>query len=257
MCGGELPVAVELIPGSPVSSATEPDIVAASGQLVRRITAGDLSVELRWPAGEQPRYADSAAPPDPPSLLGLSQGGTTSADAVEMYLPDDAVLRVTSLGSAAEGCAEVEFVLADGEGRRDRFAWDTTAALDLDDPGWRSPARSLAPLVARSIAAPAPIEAVPCHNPNGDAPPNQFGSVDQSPLPAPADALAAFLATPEARRFAQAGYLELPVGQDRYVYGAPLDLGEGDVDETRFVGLVTVDRQPEGWAVTSWTSSGC
>lgn len=94
-------------------------------------------------------------------------------------------------------------------------------------------------------------DVVLCESGTGFALPNRSGTIEGGPVfPFPDLALRAFLRdSDEDPPLPQAGYLEIPLVDEAWVYGVD---GAGG-----FVTVITVSQTLDGWSVTSWEASGC
>jgi hypothetical protein len=257
-CGDSLPVAVEVLDGGvePVMTVLASEI---PGQVAQRITAGDVVVEVRWPAPVRETYdSDNVAEPFPDDIgTGSAEGSNTHEVQLARLGTNNPFLRITNVPDLVvdDNCRIVEFTVSSSSSDPARFGWDVTA------PGGTFPAVDLGALVLRSQHVDvAPSEAVECFTGDDqEPPPNEHGGAETDTHPTPAAALAALVTTPAAERWFETGYLEMITPDNRYVYARPAPT-VGGTDETRFVAIVTVEErpgEPGAWFVSGWTMSGC
>ena len=251
--GSSLPAFLQLLPDEP--DAAGPATFDAEGHLVTRRESGRFAVEALWPAPDRQLYApdgaaDEVSPRPYGSITVLGSHETGSDVTVSGATGGTTVLRVLISDPVAvdEACRYVQFTVTEDDAVIARFAYDLAAIGD------ESPLVDRGPLVVETRqVAEAPAETVPCGGADDNgSPPNLDETAVGPAAPTPAEALDAYLATPEAATFYRSGYVEMITPDGTYVYGARF---EGD--PSQWVTLVTVERVQGGWAATRVSASGC
>lgn len=247
--GSSLPGFLQLLPDEP--EAAGQSTFDADGRLVTRRENEHFAVEALWPAPDRQLYAgdgpaDGLGRADDDISYGVSLDGfrelVVSASSGEVsalrVLINDAV-------AVAEPCRYIQFTVSERSEPIARFVYDLAAG---DNQG---PIVDRSPLVVdtRQVAE-APADAVPCNGGPG-APANEDVVIEGPVAPTPAEALDAFLATPDASYY-QSGYVEFITPDGASTYGAPIEPGS-----SQWVTLVTVSPVDGGWAATHVTASGC
>lgn len=249
--GDMLPGPLQILPDE-TGSATGSTTFDAGGRAVIRRENERYAVEALWPAPDRVLYAkDRAADaPDATNFGNVSMHSRAAGGydvVVEREVGDVTPLSIVTSGTVnvEATCRYVLFTVSERGQAIARFTYDLTAeggAAMVDR----------APLVVETRqVAEAPADAVPCDGGPG-APPNDDEAIKGPVAPTPAEALDAYLATPEADFYYHSGYVELITPDGSYVYGARFD-----GDPSQWVTLVTVEPVQGGWAVTHLNSSGC
>ena len=250
--GDSLPGYLQILPDETGATTGRPATFDADGRAVIRRENERYAVEALWPAPDRVLYAaeQPAGTPDVTDFGNVSMRLSPDAPTevlVERQVGDVTPLRILTSGTVnvAPACRYVLFTVFERGRPIARFTYDLAAEAS-------AAMVDRAPLVAgtRQVAA-APTEAVPCDGGPG-APPNDDLVLDGPVAPTPAEALDAYLATPEADFYHHSGFVELIAQDGTYTYGAPLDPGS-----PLWVTLVTVTPVEGGWAATHLRASGC
>lgn len=268
-CGRELPVDVS-VPGSsgpvpgPAPGAATP--TPTDGQWVAHWDGDFGTVEIRWPADDRVLYdltgefADSDISPRYVQYEMASDGGFLTAKLEVLTVSNGTTVNIEPLsqplielrpgpgeGDAAPPCDVIEVRYLASEG------WHLTAGYFYPELAGNYSVRDLSPLIVSTESIdtpPSPDNVTPCDADRGV----QGGtSLGNDVAPTPAEALAAYLGDPAADGYLDSGYHEYVTNDGvHYVYTRA-----ADYDPDMVVTLITVDRDGDGWSVSSLYHSGC
>jgi len=275
VCGSDIPFTT-VLPDDfdgpfPGPSGDTPD-PAEEGQFILHWVGRGGSVELRWPPSSE--YTESAQwgalptveDPDPTVFVivqDVTIDGIDYPDAPQTYgvLPTEAM---------SGPCDAVQLrILGPSNDSTKRSLLD--AAYGIEDPD-RPNTLVLYPELPRArdlnlIVESMSVETVPavveCGGGLGvtgpDVPPIEFESIgDLVAYETPVEALEALLAGPDAAYWPKTGYFELREPDGSITYGSPLDDMSSDPrPENGLVISISVIQVDGGWAVESWSTSGC
>lgn len=230
ICGDSFPLAFDTLgfTGPESGPATDSTVPPDKGQLVQHWTRGDQTFELRWPPNATPSAAQSGRPSagfhSGNGLAGLGFDGNCANFAMRAYAA----------------------ISPDAQALSERLSSSTRDAI-------RARVNSTVPLVQEHRTVGVLPEVISCKTEQGAvAQATTTRQVtDQAPTANPDDALRQFLGTdPLAQTFATVGYIDFttPDGSHHYGYA---------VGNDEIAALIAVQPKGSGWAVTSYTSSGC
>lgn len=275
VCGSELPFTTVLpddfdgpFPG-PSSDSPDP---AEEGQSIVHWVGRGGSVELRWPANSE--YTESAhwgvpervEDPDPTAFVTVQHvtiDGVDHPETPQAYevLPSEAM---------SGPCDAVQLrVLTPGDGGTEPSLLGATFGIeDPDRPNTlvvypELPRARELQLIVDSLSVDTVPEVLECGGGPDEAglevPPIKTESIsDLVTYETPLEALEALLTSPEAEFWPKTGYFELHEPDSSVTYGNPLDDMTPDPrPESGLVISISVIQVEGGWAVESWSTSGC
>jgi hypothetical protein len=271
-CGTELPFAT-VLPDDfdgpfPGASTDSPD-PAEEGQFILHWIGRGGSVELRLPANAE--YTESAQwgalptqeDPDPTVFVivqDVTIDGIEYPDAPQGYgvLPTEAM---------SGPCDAVQLrILGPADGAEPSLLDATFGMEDPDRPNTlviypELPRAWDLHLIVDSLAVDSVPAVLECGGSPGvtDVPPIKIESItDPVVYEEPVEALEAVLAGPDAVSWPKTGYFELHEPDGSITYGNPLDdMSPDPRPDGGLVISISVVQVEGGWAVDSWSTSGC
>lgn len=273
VCGTELPFTTALpddFDGPFLGASADSPDPAEEGQLILHWNGRGGSVELRRPADSE--YTESAqwgAPPtveDPdPTVFVIVQdvsiGGIEYPNAPQAY----GVLPTEGMSGPCDA-VQVRILGPAGEGNEPSLLDASFGSEDADRPNTlmiypELPRARDLNLIVDSLAVDTVPAVVGCGGGPGvtEVPPIKTESItDPVVYEEPVEALEALLAGPDASSWPKTGYFELREPDGSITYGNPLDdLSPDPRPDGGLVISISVVQVEEGWAVDSWSTSGC
>lgn len=262
ICGGELPVPVELpedFDGPTAGASPQASEPLEDGQFGFHWTGRDGSIEIRWPTDLAYRGADvepTGAPEnvsfivfgtDGPELFGDNPHGFPDSELGSVqgdWVSNDChVAQLTVFGPAGSTEASVEIVGGP----------ESESVLRLA-PTLARPGENLLVVDTRTVELVPQV--VACQGPS-DEPTRSDTIADPVVHPTPTEALEAYVETVD--RWPNGGYFEFLEPDGTVTYGKPFvpDPMSAPTPDDGLVIAVSVVPVGDGWAVDAWESSGC
>jgi hypothetical protein len=251
------------VSGLGVASVAAPVPDKLPGQIVQRWQTASLAVETRWPASPRVLFADRPPTPDDDlvdavqmeyanhvHLVVQSPGDPVPRADIDVLIPD-----VRAAEALPIECQMLQVTMVDGNGGQQ------TLAVRLEPNRDTGPTvEDWGPLVGRRSRLPRELR--PDEVPLCAGVPGVANAVDGAPvMPSPAEALNAFLLSPEfavvPRPTAWRPFAEISSSEPGLPSGAPSGVRfEHLVTDTQFVSI-EVTRAASGWAVSYWLTGEC